>query len=191
MSMLFISPLARLHFPLAHALWTWHLHDVWHVSVFTIRLQRCLSEQSRWATPLVHVLHPPISPSLLTTRSVFCIKCVSVGQRSLRHMHRAHVAWLYWTHIKLPSAPDPRQWKRTRAWRRERERRDSATYKEWAKSYTNSHNTSWGERKRRSHFLLTCNVIDVGVCISGCAACVKSDSVFKDMLTPLSWNSWE
>lgn len=34
-------------------------------SVFTLRPQRCTNrnEQSRWATPIVHVPHPPAAPS--------------------------------------------------------------------------------------------------------------------------------
>lgn len=169
-------------------------------SVFGMSLCLPFAEnKSRWATPIVHVLHPPISPSLRTTRPVFCIKCVSVGQRSPLHMQSAHVAWLNWTHttprsnkhIKLPSAPHPCQWICTKAWRRERggERKGSVRHKERAKSHTNRHKyTSWANGKAVTFptHLQTWAIwgfVWVGVC-------VMHDTPSIDMLTLLSWNSW-
>lgn len=148
-------------------------------SVFGMSLCLPFAEnKSRWATPIVHVLHPPISPSLRTTRPVFCIKCVSVGQRSPLHMQSAHVAWLNWTHttprsnkhIKLPSAPHPCQWICTKAWRRERggEKglRETQGASQILHKQTQVHKLS--ERKGGHISYSPANVSDMRVCVSGC-----------------------
>ncbi len=71
----------------------------------------------------------------------------------------------------------------------ERERKDSARYKEWAKSHTNRHNTSWTNGKAvtfPTHLQTWLMWVFVSVGVY-----VKPDTRLTDMLTLLSWNSWE
>lgn len=109
MSMLFISPLARLHFPLAHARWTWHLHDVWHVSVFTIRLLVRAVTVSHASCPCA-----PSSNLSIPPHHTLCIlhkMCISRAALSPAHAPRTCSVALLNTHhtrISASNSPQPR-----------------------------------------------------------------------------------
>lgn len=65
----------------------------WHSTGRVLTSSKCLlkaTRRSRWAPPPSHVLAFASLIVFVPHARTFCIKCVSVGQRSLRHMQSAH-----------------------------------------------------------------------------------------------------
>lgn len=121
--------------------------------------------------------------------------CISRAALSPAHAERTcSVALLntYHGRISASNSPPLQIPANENAQKREGERgrgKDSARYKVWAKSHTNRHNTSWAGGKAVTFpthlqtWLMWVFVL-VGVY-------VMLDTLLTDMLTPLSWNSWE
>lgn len=133
----------------------------WHVSMLTISSQRCLTEQ---AVTVSHAFCPCAPSSNLSIPAQHTLRilhkmCISRAALFKAHAERTcSVALLNTYHARIsvsnsPQLDTPPMKMHNSVEERERERKEFARHKEWAKSNTNRHNTSW--RKRRSHFVLT------------------------------------
>lgn len=185
-----------------------HLHIysfLWHMG-FNLALARCLERLGVYhplaalpvkeqAVTVSHAFCPCASSSNLAVppHSTLCIlhkMCISRTARSPAHAERTcSVALLNTYHGRIsasnsllsPRSPPMKTHKGVKE--RERERKDSARYKDWAKSDTNTHSSSW-RTERRSHFLLTCKRDWCGclyqwVCMS-CLTPLYADSTFLE-----------
>lgn len=85
----------------------------WHFTGRVLTSSKCLLKatlRSRWAPPPFHVLSFASHVSVLHALT-FCIKCVSVGQRSLRHMQSAHARGGFSPRSRISTSNTPAQMK--------------------------------------------------------------------------------